>query len=63
MEAGDCNSVRNRSEKRQLRALRFSGDVKLTPSVVRRSTHHRKLDRTIAISGGQAYVIGRAGGR
>ena len=31
---------RNRSEKRQFRALGFSGDVKLTPSVVRGSTQH-----------------------
>ena len=31
---GECNSVRTGSEKRQLRALGFSGEVKLTPSVL-----------------------------
>jgi len=33
-----CRS--NRSERQQFRALGFSGDVKLTPSVVRGSTQH-----------------------
>jgi len=35
--------LRTGSEKRQLLALGFSGDAKLTPSVVRASTQHWKL--------------------
>jgi len=38
--SGRKKCLRTAAEKRQLRALGFSGDVKLTPSVVRAGTQH-----------------------
>jgi hypothetical protein len=42
--SGRKKCLRTSSEKRQLRALGISGDVKLTRSVVRAGTPHRELD-------------------